>query len=126
MQAYISGNALIILDSPNNVLQTTYHEIEDDLIAVVLDDATGKIATCTNAIVHVYKPYGQDEGAVKVGGQRKRRAHIHWLICCLVVTTLRSVPTGCRRYHQNTIVGPRRRATRRERVADAVLHAQHG
>ncbi len=36
--------------------------------AVTLDEATGKIATCSNTNIYVYKPYGQDEGAVKVGG----------------------------------------------------------
>lgn len=36
--------------------------------AVTLDEATGKIAISSNANIYVYKPYGQDEGAVKVGG----------------------------------------------------------
>ena len=35
--------------------------------AVTFDEATGKIAACSNANIYVYKPYGQDEGAVKVG-----------------------------------------------------------
>jgi len=96
IQAYISGNALIILDGPNHVLQTTYHETEDDLVAVVLDEATGKIATCTDAIIHVYKPYGQDEGAVNVGGQLERKTYIQQLRSRLVVVAVRSVLTGYR------------------------------
>ena len=37
-------------------------------IYIQFDEATGKIATCSNTNIYVYKPYGQDEGAVKVGG----------------------------------------------------------
>lgn len=58
----------MILDKPNRVLQTTYIEKEEELEAVTFDEATGKIVTCSNANIYVYKPYGQDEGAVKVGG----------------------------------------------------------
>ncbi|KAF2091359.1 hypothetical protein K490DRAFT_31122 [Saccharata proteae CBS 121410] len=63
--AYISGNALIILGGPRTLLQTTYHEDEDNLVAVVLDEASGKIAVASPKAVHVYKPYGLDEGALR-------------------------------------------------------------
>lgn len=63
----MSGNALIILDSPNHVLQTTYIDEESELEAVALDENTGKIATCSTRHIYVYQPYGQDEGAIKVG-----------------------------------------------------------
>ncbi|KAJ4295133.1 regulator of (H+)-ATPase in vacuolar membrane [Kalmusia sp. IMI 367209] len=63
--AYISGNALIILDSPNHVLQTTYIDEESELEAVCLDENTGKLAVCSTRHIYIYKPYGQDEGAVK-------------------------------------------------------------
>ncbi|KAF2193650.1 WD repeat protein-like protein [Zopfia rhizophila CBS 207.26] len=63
--AYISGNALIILDRPNHVLQTTYIDEESELEAIALDEDTGKIATCSTKHIYIYKPYGQDEGAVK-------------------------------------------------------------
>ncbi|KAF2706302.1 hypothetical protein K504DRAFT_459602 [Pleomassaria siparia CBS 279.74] len=62
---YISGNALIILDRPDHVLQTTYIEEETDLEAVALDEETGKIATCSTRNIYIYQPYGQDEGVVK-------------------------------------------------------------
>jgi hypothetical protein len=57
----------VILDKPNHILQTTYIEEEEELEAVTFDEATGKIVACSNANIYVYKPYGQDEGAVKVG-----------------------------------------------------------
>ncbi|KAF2003615.1 hypothetical protein P154DRAFT_617532 [Amniculicola lignicola CBS 123094] len=63
--AYISGNALIILDRPNHVLQTIYIDEESELDAIALDENTGKIATCSPSTVYIYQPYGQDEGAIK-------------------------------------------------------------
>ena len=66
LQAYVSGNALIILDRPNHVLQTIYIDEEFELEAVALDVATGKIAACSTRNIYIYRPYGQDEGAVKV------------------------------------------------------------
>jgi hypothetical protein len=66
LQAYISGNALILLSGPSNLLQTIYQDEASDLEAVTIDESSGKIATCTGSKVLVYKPYGQDEGALKV------------------------------------------------------------
>lgn len=66
-QAYISGNALIILDSPRSLLQTIYLEDERELETVQVDDESGRIATCARSTGYIYKPYGQDEGALKVG-----------------------------------------------------------
>ncbi|KAF2260540.1 hypothetical protein CC78DRAFT_536306 [Lojkania enalia] len=63
--AYISGNALILLDRPNHVLQTIYIDEESELEAVALDEETGKVATCSTRHVYIYQPYGRDEGAVK-------------------------------------------------------------
>ncbi|QDS72950.1 hypothetical protein FKW77_008419 [Venturia effusa] len=63
--AYVSGNALVVLDSPNHVLQTTYLDIPDELIAIVFDESSGKIATATTSTIHIYKPYGRDEGELK-------------------------------------------------------------
>ncbi|KAF2635435.1 hypothetical protein P280DRAFT_473836 [Massarina eburnea CBS 473.64] len=63
--AYISGNALVILESPSHVLQTTYIDEETALEAVALDENSGKIAVCSTRHIYIYKPYGQDEGAVK-------------------------------------------------------------
>ncbi|KAJ4371209.1 regulator of (H+)-ATPase in vacuolar membrane [Neocucurbitaria cava] len=63
--AYISGNALIILDRPNHVVQTIYIDEEFELEAVALDQSTGKIAACSTRNIYIYRPYGQDEGAVK-------------------------------------------------------------
>jgi hypothetical protein len=67
LQAYISGNALVVLDGPNHVLQTTYLELPDELIAIVFDELSGKIAMASPSTVHIYKPYGRDEGELRVG-----------------------------------------------------------
>ncbi|KAF2488393.1 hypothetical protein BU16DRAFT_623447 [Lophium mytilinum] len=63
--AYISGNSVVVLDGYNHVLQTIYIEEEEDLEAIKLDEETGKIATCSGEHIYIYKPYGQDEGALK-------------------------------------------------------------
>ncbi|EMD60047.1 hypothetical protein GGP41_009455 [Bipolaris sorokiniana] len=63
--AYISGNALILLDRPSHVLQTLYIDDEFELEAVAIDEATGKLAVCSTRHIYVYRPYGQDEGAIK-------------------------------------------------------------
>ncbi|KNG49742.1 wd repeat-containing protein [Stemphylium lycopersici] len=65
--AYISGNALIVLDRPNHVLQTLYIDEEFELEAVAIDEGTGKLAVCSTRHIYIYRPYGQDEGAIKVG-----------------------------------------------------------
>ena len=65
-QAYITGNALVILDRPNHVLQTIYVDEEFELEAVALDEGTGKLAVCSKQHIYIYRPYGQDEGVVKV------------------------------------------------------------
>ncbi|KAL9123438.1 MAG: hypothetical protein Q9187_000008 [Circinaria calcarea] len=62
---YISGNALIILGGPHDLIQTIYHENSDALDAVAIDEATGKIATCSGTTVYIYRPYGESERALK-------------------------------------------------------------
>ncbi|KAL1623343.1 regulator of (H+)-ATPase in vacuolar membrane [Neofusicoccum ribis] len=63
--AYISGNALVILGGPRHIIQTTYNEDEDDLVSVVLDEPSGKIAVASTKAAYVYKPYGLDIGQPK-------------------------------------------------------------
>ncbi|KAH7083134.1 RAVE protein 1 C terminal-domain-containing protein [Paraphoma chrysanthemicola] len=63
--AYISGNALVVLDGADHVLQTIYIDDEYELEAVALDPGTGKLATCSTRHIYLYRPYGQDEGAIK-------------------------------------------------------------
>ena len=65
-QVYISGNALTILSGPRKLLQTIYLEESDPLDAVTFDEGTGKIATCSRSTLYLYRPYGKDEGALKV------------------------------------------------------------
>ncbi|KAL8719086.1 MAG: hypothetical protein Q9225_003864 [Loekoesia sp. 1 TL-2023] len=63
--AYISGNGLVILNGPNNLLQTIYHEDCHALLAITIDEVTGKIATASSTEIYVYRPYGKEEGLVK-------------------------------------------------------------
>lgn len=62
---YISGSALVILGGPHQLLQTIYNEEHSDLDAVAIDEASGKIATCSGDEVTVYKPYGRNEGVLR-------------------------------------------------------------
>ncbi|KAI4094480.1 MAG: hypothetical protein LQ344_002229 [Seirophora lacunosa] len=63
--AYVSGNGLMILGGPNNLLQTIYHEGCPALVAIAIDEITGKIATASSQEIHVYRPYGKQEGLLK-------------------------------------------------------------
>lgn len=65
-QAYISGNAFVVLSNPNTILQTIYDDSAEHLEAIAIDEASGKIATCTGATIRVYKPYGREEDALQV------------------------------------------------------------
>ena len=59
-----------------------------------IDDDSGLIATCTKVGVKIYKPYGQDEGALKVG-KRSSEDFTESLILMnnLVVAATYSTPT---------------------------------
>ncbi|KAL7269050.1 regulator of (H+)-ATPase in vacuolar membrane [Rhizina undulata] len=61
--AYISGIALVILADLNVLIQTIYHD--DELEAVAIDEASGKIAVCSGRHIFVYKGNGQGEGFIK-------------------------------------------------------------
>ncbi|KAL9606633.1 MAG: hypothetical protein Q9179_000219 [Wetmoreana sp. 5 TL-2023] len=65
VKVYISGNGIIILGGPRDLLQTIYLEESSTLIAVTIDEATGKIATANPKEIYVYGPYGQEEGVLK-------------------------------------------------------------
>lgn len=56
----------MILDKPLHLLQTIYHDDSQVLDAVVIDEATGKIATCSGSTIYIYKPYGEDDEILKV------------------------------------------------------------
>ena len=56
----------MILGGPNDLIQTIYHENCDDLIAITIDEALGKIAVASSEKVYVYRPYGKQEKQVKV------------------------------------------------------------
>lgn len=66
LQSYVTGNAFVILGSSDTILQTVYDDDETELEAIAIDEASGKVATCTSNHVRIYKPYGQGEDALKV------------------------------------------------------------
>ncbi|KAH0431702.1 WD repeat protein [Colletotrichum camelliae] len=66
---YITGSAFTVLCDPDTIVQTVYDEDPAHLQAVAFDEWSGKIATCTDCVVRVYKPFGQSEDALKWGLQ---------------------------------------------------------
>jgi len=56
----------VILSGHDTIIQTIYDDDETFLEAIAVDEASGKIATCTRKEVRVYKPYGEGEDALKV------------------------------------------------------------
>lgn len=58
----------MVFEPPTTLLQTVYDEDPSFLTAIAFDEFTGKIATCTERIVRIYRPYGQNEEALKVIG----------------------------------------------------------
>lgn len=62
---YISGNAIAILSDHSTLLQTIYDDDETHLEAVALDEASGKIAVCTDRTVRIYRPFAHEDGALK-------------------------------------------------------------
>ncbi|KAJ0125021.1 hypothetical protein J7T55_006365 [Diaporthe amygdali] len=63
--AYISGNAIAILSDHETLLQTIYDDDETHLESVALDEASGKIAVCTDRTVRIYRPFAHEDGALK-------------------------------------------------------------
>ncbi|KAK2603932.1 regulator of (H+)-ATPase in vacuolar membrane [Conoideocrella luteorostrata] len=56
-EAYISGCAFTVLDEAHRVTQTVYDDdTEKYLDAITIDEASGKIATCTSKQVRIYQP----------------------------------------------------------------------
>jgi hypothetical protein len=65
-QAYITGNAFVVLTKPDTILQTIYDDDDNPLEAIAIDEGSGKIATCAGSSIRIYRPYGQGEDALKV------------------------------------------------------------
>ena len=61
----MSGNALVILGGPHDLIQTVYQDECSDLDAVSIDGASGKIAVSSPNEIYLYKPYGMQEGGLK-------------------------------------------------------------
>lgn len=56
----------MILTGPDTILQTIYEDDDTPLDAIIIDEASGKIATSAGPNVRIYKPYGRGEDALKV------------------------------------------------------------
>ena len=65
-KVYISGNSLVILGGPQDLIQTTFLDECDAFHAVSIDENSGKIAVSSSNQVHVFKPYGLEDGMLKV------------------------------------------------------------
>ncbi|KAF2840037.1 hypothetical protein M501DRAFT_1056409 [Patellaria atrata CBS 101060] len=63
--AYVSGNAIVILTGPHDILQTIYLDEHESLDAIQLDELSGGIAVGSGSVTHVYKPYTQGVDLVK-------------------------------------------------------------
>lgn len=109
LQAYISGNAAILLKGPKEILQTIYIDDVDELEAVAIEENSGRIAVCSKEHVYIYGPIGRTEGVLKVprtSGYRNASIDVS-----IVVAYTRLV-------HQrhtarlDSVVGVSRRATR--------------
>ncbi|TGZ83117.1 WD40 repeat-like protein [Ascodesmis nigricans] len=60
--AYISNTSLVILTGVNKLLQTIYHD--QQLTAIALHEASGKLAVATGNLVHVYTPTARGNGYI--------------------------------------------------------------
>lgn len=56
----------MILSGPTDLVQTLYLEDCSALVAIEIDETTGKIATASSTKIYVYRPYGKEEGLLKV------------------------------------------------------------
>ncbi|KAL0782788.1 hypothetical protein CaCOL14_000694 [Colletotrichum acutatum] len=66
---YITGSAITILGDADTIIQTIYDDDPSHLQAAAFDESSGKITTCTESVIRVYKPFGQSENALKWGLQ---------------------------------------------------------
>lgn len=66
LKAYVSGNAIVILGGAQQLLQTIYLNDANYLVAVTVDEQSGKIAVSDGDRIFVYAPQGKDERVLKV------------------------------------------------------------
>lgn len=82
----------MILDGAGTILQTIYEDDTTGLTAIAVDETSGKIATSTGPNVHIYQPYGLDEGALRVCRIEER--YIQLLTRGIVVFAEHHIPRG--------------------------------
>ena len=66
MQAYVSGNAVVILGGARQLLQTIYSDRSEEAQSIAIDELSGKLAVCAGNAICIYQPHSRDEGALKV------------------------------------------------------------
>jgi hypothetical protein len=57
---------LIILGGPHDLIQTIYHDNSLGFDAVSVDKSSGKIAISNEELTYIYRPYGRDDGVLRV------------------------------------------------------------
>jgi hypothetical protein len=68
LQAYVSGNAVVILKGPQDIVQTIYIDDVESLEAITIEETSGTIAVCGGKNVYIYKPFGREVDVLKVRG----------------------------------------------------------
>ena len=63
--AYISGNAIIVLGGPQQILQTIYVDDVESLSAVTVEETSGAIAACGGQNVYIYEAFGREEDVLR-------------------------------------------------------------
>ena len=102
----------MILSGPHSLIQTIYDDQLLALEAVVIDEATGKIAVCSSEEVHIYKPYGKKEGALKVGPEMHDRLPSREVLTKLIVgISVLFAGSKSQQWYIDTFMGLRRRAS---------------
>lgn len=65
-QVYVSGNAFVILNEAQELLQTIYIDDASSLAAVAIEESSGCIAVAGASHVYIYEPRGREEGLLQV------------------------------------------------------------
>lgn len=118
LKVYISGNALVILGGPHDLIQTIYHDNAGALDAVAIDEVSGKIGTCTNEELYIYRPYGRIEGALKVATSTRTISQDP--DGAIVVPPVHTTDHRGRKRHVYTIMGIGRRVVGRVFFAETL------
>lgn len=124
MKAYISGSAFVLLAGPNNLLQTIIPtEDDDELHAITVDPASGKIAVSTKAKVYVFVPLDHGYGAQAVVGPNviipRDKANV-----CTVASPEHILQLRRTKFDHISLLGSSRRASRWSIIPNTSIHGR--